>query len=84
MKTATVRELRGQFPRLLGWLQAGETVAISRRGRVVARLVPPAAEKSEAVRLPDFAAQRRAILGNRRPRELPPSIVAVERESYDR
>ena len=40
MKTATVRELRNEYKRVLGWAEAGEEVAISRRGKVIARLVP--------------------------------------------
>ncbi len=40
MKTATVRELRNQYRSVLGWVEAGEEVTISRRGRVIARLVP--------------------------------------------
>ncbi len=37
---ATVRELRNQYRNVLGWVEAGEEVAISRRGKVIARLVP--------------------------------------------
>ena len=84
MKTATVRELRGEFPRLLRWLQAGETVSISRRGRVVARLVPPAASGPVEFKLPNFAAQRREILGSRSSTRREGSIVAEERDTYDR
>ena len=40
MKTATVRELRNQYRNVLGWVEAGEEVAISKRGKVIARLVP--------------------------------------------
>ncbi len=40
MKTATVRTLRNDYAKLLRRVEAGEEVAISRRGRVVARLVP--------------------------------------------
>jgi len=40
MKTATVRELRNNYRKLLDWVEGGEEVAISRRGKVVARLVP--------------------------------------------
>ena len=40
MKTATVRELRNQYRSVLGWVEAGEEVAISKRGKVIARLVP--------------------------------------------
>lgn len=84
MKTATVRELRGEFPRLLRWLQAGETVSISRRGTVVARLVPPAVAGSAEFKLPNFAAQRREIIGSQSSTRRPGSIVADERSTYDR
>lgn len=40
MKTATVRELRTEFPRLEALLFGGETIAITKRKRIVAKLVP--------------------------------------------
>jgi prevent-host-death family protein len=40
MKTATVRELRNEYKRVLAWAEAGEEVEISRRGKVIARIVP--------------------------------------------
>ena len=40
MKTATVRELRNRYTQLLEWIDAGEEVRITRRGIVIARLVP--------------------------------------------
>lgn len=40
MKTATVRDLRNQFPRLEAWLHEGESINISKRGKMIATLVP--------------------------------------------
>lgn len=40
MKTATVRELRNHYTDVFKWIDAGEEVAISKRGVVIARLVP--------------------------------------------
>ncbi|MFM7103794.1 MAG: type II toxin-antitoxin system Phd/YefM family antitoxin [Verrucomicrobiota bacterium] len=40
MKTATVRDLRNHYTRILGWIAAGEEVLITRRGKSVARLCP--------------------------------------------
>jgi prevent-host-death family protein len=48
MKTATVRELRNQYRHVLGWVESGEEVAISKRGKVIARLVP---EKPKPLRI---------------------------------
>jgi antitoxin (DNA-binding transcriptional repressor) of toxin-antitoxin stability system len=40
LKTATVRELRNRYTQLLAWIDAGEEIRITRRGVVIARLVP--------------------------------------------
>lgn len=40
MKTATVRELRNDYAKLLRRVEAGEEIVITRRGQSVARLVP--------------------------------------------
>jgi prevent-host-death family protein len=34
-------EAKNRFGQLLDWVEAGEAVAITRRGKVVARLAPP-------------------------------------------
>ena len=41
MKSATVRQIRNQFPSVLRLIQNGETVAITSRRKIVAHLVPP-------------------------------------------
>lgn len=40
MKTATVRTLRNDYAKLLRRVETGEEIAISRRGKIVAHLVP--------------------------------------------
>jgi antitoxin (DNA-binding transcriptional repressor) of toxin-antitoxin stability system len=52
MRTATVRELRTHFPELEALLFSGETIAITKRRRVVATLVP-----ATAATRPDFKAR---------------------------
>lgn len=52
MKTATIRELRSHFPRLEALLFEGESIAITRRKRVVATLSPA----GDSAR-PDFRAR---------------------------
>ncbi len=47
MKTATVRTLRNDYAKLLRCVETGEEIAISRHGRIVARLVPAVSEKSK-------------------------------------
>ena len=40
MRTATVRDLRIRFTELLDYLEAGEEIIITRRGKSIARLIP--------------------------------------------
>jgi antitoxin (DNA-binding transcriptional repressor) of toxin-antitoxin stability system len=40
MKTATVRELRNRFASISAWLEQGETVLLTRRGKPLGRIVP--------------------------------------------
>lgn len=40
MKTVTVRDLRNQYAGLMEWIEAGEEIRITRRGKPIARLVP--------------------------------------------
>jgi prevent-host-death family protein len=42
MKTTTVRELRNNYARVLKWVSSGQEVQVTRRGKVVAKVVPPA------------------------------------------
>ena len=52
MKTATVRELRNEFPRIEAWVHEGESIQISKRGKVIATLVPTLGNASADSRAP--------------------------------
>jgi len=64
MKTATVRDLRTKFPVLARWMDNGEPIEITRRGRVIARLTPAADEKAGKAEKPDMMKQLREIYGD--------------------
>lgn len=64
MKTATVRDLRTKFPVLARWMDNGEAIEITRRGRVIARLTPAADEKKGKAKKPDMMKQLREIYGD--------------------
>jgi antitoxin (DNA-binding transcriptional repressor) of toxin-antitoxin stability system len=49
MKTATVRELRNHYTSVMKWIEAGEEVKISKRGKIIARLVPEKAARLKKV-----------------------------------
>ena len=42
MRSTTVRELRNDYSKVLRWVAKGEEVQVTRRGKIVARVVPPA------------------------------------------
>lgn len=66
MKTATVRDLRYDFPKIEAWLAGGEDILITKHAKPIARL---SAADNGANRplpaLPDFAARRRKTWGDR-------------------
>lgn len=67
MKTATVRELRNEFPRIEAWVHEGESINISKRGKVIATLVPVSAHAVAGKRVikPDIMARLRETWGGR-------------------
>lgn len=65
MKTATVRDLRYNFPQVEAWLSGGEEIELTKRGRVVGRIVP-APGKRPKLKMPDFAARAKATFGGRK------------------
>ncbi len=57
MKSATVRQLRHDFGTVLNWVEEGQPVEISKRGKVVALMLPPPLVRPRPVKRPDFAAR---------------------------
>lgn len=79
MKTATVRQLRHDFGSVLDWIEEGEAVRISKRGRIIALLSPPPRPKPpKARKRPDFLGRLRRIYGDK---VLQDDVVVEERDS---
>ncbi len=49
MRTTTVRELRNNYSQVLKWVGKGEEVEVTRRGKIVAKVVPPSPAKATQV-----------------------------------
>ena len=64
MPSVNIRQLR-DTRRLKSWLQAGKTVELRERDRVLGHIVPEAAT-TELGEWPDFAARAKRIFGRRR------------------
>lgn len=63
MIKVNVTQLRNNLPAYLGKVKSGEEVAVTSRGKVIARLVPEADEASEA-RLRLEAARKDSWIGD--------------------
>ena len=64
MTTVSIKEARENMKSLLDRVAAGEEIALLRRGREVARLVPP---RTRRRRLPSLEVFRRAVAVGGRP-----------------
>jgi prevent-host-death family protein len=49
MKSTTVRELRNNYSKVLKWVSKGEEVEVTRRGKVVAKVIPPSPKTATEV-----------------------------------
>jgi len=78
MKTATIRQVRHDFSTVLNWVEEGERVNVTKRGKVVATISPPASDKRGPKKRPDFAARLKRIYGDK---ILPGDVVVEERNS---
>jgi len=73
MKTATVRDLRNHYAGLLEWIEAGEEIRITRKGKFIARLVPEPADTGRQVQWSESP----ALLRVRDPAEQIPADTAA-------
>ena len=63
MKRATVRDLRYDFPKVEKMLAEGESIEITKRGKVVAIFIPAGAPKK--AEFPDFMGRLKKIYGDK-------------------
>lgn len=63
VKRTTIRELKHETTKVLGWVAHGETVEVLRRSVPVA-VLSPAVSQAAGPR-PDFAARLRSVYGDR-------------------
>lgn len=80
MKTASVRDIRQNFPIVMRWIEDGENVAITMRRKIVARLIPELAPVKRNASIPDFDSISKRIFGAKKFRG---NLVDLEREGYD-
>jgi antitoxin (DNA-binding transcriptional repressor) of toxin-antitoxin stability system len=80
MKKASVRDLRYAFRKIEGLLRQGEEIQITKRRRVIARLIPEVLAVSTVV--PDFRARVRKIYGDKVLDVTGADLVSSDRNRY--
>jgi len=80
MKKATVSQLRCEFNKIERLLQRGEEILITKRGRLIARLVPE--NERPPAKLPNFRARMRAIYGDKVFAVSGAELVSKDRDRY--
>jgi len=80
MKKAAVRDLRYRFPKVESLLREGDAIQITKRRRVIAKLVP--CPPATPPRLPDFLARLRAIYKDKPLKVSGAELIARERGRF--
>jgi antitoxin (DNA-binding transcriptional repressor) of toxin-antitoxin stability system len=80
MTKASVRDLRYNFPRIEAQLRSGEEIEITKRKRVIARLVPVRSHARKAV--PDFAKMLKEIYGDKVMKTTGAELVSEQRGRF--
>jgi prevent-host-death family protein len=76
MKTASVREVQHNLAAVLEMVSRGQEIAVTKRGRVIARIVP-ARDRRQRVEWPDSAGRMKR-LGRDAGRGTAPSAIITE------
>ena len=79
MPNVNIRQLR-DTKQLKAWLRAGKTVELRERDKVIGRIVPATAPPKKRM-IPDFAAMRKEIIGDR---ILPGADLLIEERENSR
>ncbi len=65
MKTATVRDLRYDFPKIEAWLAGGEEILITKHSKPIGKFTPNTQAETPLPPLPDFVARAKKTWVNR-------------------
>ena len=76
MKTATIRQIQHHLSEVLRWVEDGQEVQVTRRNRVIAKIVP-ARDDHQKVAWPDFVGRSTKIWG-KRSRGKPVSRIIID------
>jgi antitoxin (DNA-binding transcriptional repressor) of toxin-antitoxin stability system len=80
MRTASIRDLRYDFKKIERLLRQGEEVQITKRRKVIARVIPE--NNQPHVEMPDFLGRIRKIYGNKVFKVSGAELIARDRDRY--
>jgi antitoxin (DNA-binding transcriptional repressor) of toxin-antitoxin stability system len=80
MRKATIRDLRYRFSAVEDLLRDGEEIHITKRKRVIARLLPP--DSAAPSRRPDFLGRLKKIYRDKPLKVSGAELVSLERERF--
>lgn len=80
MRKKSIRDLRYRFSAVEDLLQSGEEIVITKRKRVIARLLPPAPPRP--ARRPDFLARLKKLYRGKPLKVSGAELLAAERERF--
>jgi antitoxin (DNA-binding transcriptional repressor) of toxin-antitoxin stability system len=80
MKKATVRDLRYKFRLVEDLLNEGEEIQITKRKRVIARLLPP--EVNASLKRPDFLARLKKLFRGKHLKVSSADLISVDRDRF--
>ena len=82
MKIATLRQLRNETGTLVKWVEAGETVVVTKRSKPLFKLLPVLPDDLEFTELPNFEERHRSIFPNGALTHSAAELIAEERDRY--
>jgi len=80
MKTASVRDLRYDFPKIERLLSQGEEIQITKRRKVIARVIPD--QPKVRPEMPDFMERLRSIYGDKVHEVSGAELIRQDRDRY--
>jgi prevent-host-death family protein len=82
MKKATLRQLRNETDTLVKWVEAGESVLVTKRSKPLFKILPVAPTDAKEFSLPNFEERQKRIFPDGPISHSAALLIAEERERY--
>lgn len=82
MKVATLRQLRNETGMLVKWVEAGETVLVTKRSKPLFKVLPVSPVASQIVDMPNFEERQVSIFPEGPLPHSAAELIAEERNRY--